>query len=84
MHILSLSRAVPQSPPPLYTLASVCSSRGMSKGHGHWRHGAEVWHLTPDNSKLSSHGPNSERTVLWEQSKLTLWIRQHVQPNYIM
>lgn len=41
------------------------------------------WQLILGSSKLSSHGQNSEQTVLCEQLKLTLWIRQHVQLNYI-
>lgn len=40
--------------------------------------------VTLGSSQLSSHGRNSEHTVLCEQLKLTLWIRQHVQPSHIM
>lgn len=52
---------------------------GLGIGHGSvWG-----WQLILGSSKLSSHGQNSEHTVLCEQLKLTLWIGQHVQLNCI-
>lgn len=60
--------------------------RGDSKEKwpGFGRGGVWGWQLTLGSSELSSHGQNSEHMVLCDQLKLTLWIRRHVQLNYIM
>lgn len=78
--------ALPQSPPlhvasfSLLQWGWTLKKSGLCIGDG----GIWGWQLTLGSSKLSSHGQNSEHTVLSEQLKLTLRIRQHVQLNYIM
>lgn len=75
---------LPYSPPRRQASFSVFERGGTLKktGLGTGRGSVWGWQLTLGSSKLSSHGQNSEHTVLYEQLKLTFWIRQHMQLNY--